>query len=232
MNYNDVRAATLKVYQECNIHSFPLKCFEILQHYGLITHPYSSLGDELREYCMNYSSDALYYKDKICYNDKQPKGRINFSLMHELGHMILKHSENHTPKMEQEANVFASHILAPRMAIHYASCKNLNDVANLFGMTKEAAGYAFDDYKGWYRKTLHAKMSSFDQAMYQHFYNKDADKFVYNRKPCVYCTDTIYNSDKYICYKCEDQDHYRRLTRQTTDSELLVAEHQWLYRGL
>ncbi len=89
MNYDNIRFATLQVYIECGIHSFPINCFDILKHYNLNTHAYSSLSDELRSYCMRYSNDALYYKDKICYNDGQPHGRISFSLMHDLAHVIL-----------------------------------------------------------------------------------------------------------------------------------------------
>lgn len=49
---------------------------------------------------------------------------------------------------EAEANFFASNILAPRMAIHYARCKNEADVARIFEVSCEAAQYAFDDYSG------------------------------------------------------------------------------------
>ncbi len=230
MNYDFIRFATLQVYQECNIQSFPINCFELLKHYGLKAHPYSSLSEELRNYCISFSNDALYYKDKICYNDKQPKGRIYFSLMHELGHVILRHSENHTPKMEQEANIFASNILAPRMAIHYASCKNLNDVANLFGLTKEAAGYAFNDYRRWHRKALYDRLNSFDQAIYQHFYIAEADSFVYRIRQCPYCGCLIYNSASLLCTECRGN-HQLHNSEAWPETELLIAESQWLYGG-
>lgn len=231
MNYDYIRFATLEVYKECNINSFPIHSFEILNHYNIRTHTYSSLSDELRRYCLNYSNDALYYKDKICYNDLQPKGRIYFSLMHELGHVMLKHNQNHTPQMEQQANIFASNILAPRMAIHYAGCKNQNDVATIFSLTNEAASYAFDDYKRWRRRTLHEKMGPFDQAMYQHFFNKESNKFVYSIIQCAYCDELIYNSFAFICEKCNTAKR-KNIIPHGTDSELLIAENQWLYRGL
>jgi hypothetical protein len=59
------------------------------------------------------------------------------------------------------------------MAIHYAKCKNVIDVAKLFGLTNEAAQYAFDDYRRWHRWTVHHKMDNFDKSMYVHFYNKE-----------------------------------------------------------
>jgi hypothetical protein len=124
----------LDVFKKCNIKSFPINCYDILKQYDIEVYPYSSLSDNLREYCIKFSNDALKYRDKVCYNDDLPPGRIRFSLMHELGHIVLNHSNNHTPQMEQEANCFASNILAPRMTIHYAKCKNETDVSKLFGI--------------------------------------------------------------------------------------------------
>jgi Zn-dependent peptidase ImmA (M78 family) len=180
---------------------------------------------------MSYSDDALNYKDKICYNDKQPFGRISFSLMHELGHILLHHNDNHNPKTEQEANIFASNMLAPRMAIHYAECKNQTDVVKLFGLTNEAAQYAFDDYRRWHRITVYQKMNSFDTAIYNHFYNENIKKFIYSIKKCVYCGEDILNSSDYICVKCSSPKHIYQV-KQETDTQLLIAENQWLYGGI
>ncbi len=231
MNYDHIRFCILNVYKECHIASFPINCFDILASYRINTHAYSSLNDELRSYCLSYSNDALFYKDKICYNDNQPAGRIRFSLMHELGHVILRHSENHTPRMEQEANVFASNILAPRMAIHYAACRNFTDVAKIFGLTNEAGRYAFDDYRQWHRKTVLYKMGSFDLEIYQHFYNSEAERFVYNIKQCYNCGQLLYNSVANGCVECSTKQH-RYFYKQDPDPDFLIAESQWLYKGI
>lgn len=231
MDHQFIKFITLNVFHDCKVYSFPINCFEILNYYGLSIHPYSSLDASLREYCFKYSEDALNYRDKICYNDNQPSGRIRFSLMHELGHILLNHTENHTPDMEQEANYFASNILAPRMAIHYAACKNHIEVSRLFELTNEAAQYTFDDYRRWYRRIVFRKMDSFDKALYLHFYNDTQDKFIYHIKPCVYCETLIYNSTEYICNRCSKTTH-NHLTRAEYEPELLLAESQWLYEGL
>lgn len=228
MDYMHINLTILGILKKCNINSFPIDCLSILNNYNIETYPYSSLNDDLREYCMRFSNDALKYRDKICYNDNLPFGRIRFSLMHELGHIILNHSENHTHQMEQEANFFASNILAPRMAIHYANCKNESDVVRLFGLTNEAAQYAFDDYRRWYRWTVYHKMNSFDKELYSHFYNQDANCFVYSIKRCAYCDKLIFNSTDILCKKCKTPSR----TYTTTfhhDQDLLIAESQWLY---
>ena len=231
MDYECIKHATLSIYRDCQICSFPLNCFAILDNYKIKVHAYSSLSDTLRKHCLNYSDDALNYKGKLCYNDKMPDGRIRFSLMHELGHIILKHSGNHTPQMEHEANYFASNILAPRMAIHYAGCRNENDVSKLFSLTHEAAQYAFDDYKRWYRRTVYYKMNAFDKAIYAHFYNDEAKCFIYNIKKCAYCDREIYNSPDILCKKCNTPSR-SYLQYHPLDEDLLIAQNQWLYRGL
>lgn len=229
MDYEYIKFTTLKVFKDCNVKSFPIDCFSILDHYDLKAYSYKSLPVELQEYCMKYSEDALNFKDKICYNDNFPSGRIRFSLMHELGHIILNHGENRTPEMEQEANFFASNILAPRMAMHYAKCKNHNEVAKLFNITNEAAEYAFNDYKRWYRWTIYHKMNTFDKALYSHFYNKEQGKFIYRIEHCIYCHSEIFNSKDYVCKKC----HAPAFNYSNNmNMDFLVAQSQWLYGGL
>ena len=51
---------------------------------------------------MEYSEDAFCYTlvesvfavRVIVYNDKMPEHRIRFSIMHEIGHIVLDHSED------------------------------------------------------------------------------------------------------------------------------------------
>lgn len=226
-----IKQMTLKVFSFCKIKSFPIDCFNIIKEYGLEARSYSSLNGELKNYCLMYSDDAFKYKNLIYYNDLKPFGRIRFSLMHELGHILLEHQGDQTPAQEQEANFFASNILAPRMAIHYARCKNRTDVAKIFNITNEAAQYAYEDYRRWYRWTVYHKMNSFDKAIYAHFYNNEQDKFIYNVKQCIYCGDEIYNSSDYICNKCIADSRFY-LQKTSYDTDLLIAESQWLYGGL
>ncbi len=231
MDHEYIKFTTLKVFEECAVHSFPINCLAVLKHYQISVYPYSSLEDALREYCISYSDDALNYKGKLCYNDRMPEGRRRFTLMHELGHIVLNHGEAPSFEQEKEADFFASHFLAPRMAIHYAGCKNQNDVAKTFHISQEAAQYAFDDYRRWYRRTVSHKMTAFDKALYTHFYNEDAKCFVHNVHPCAYCDAPIYNSDYYVCDKC-NAPHLSYMGCQHYQPELIAAESKWLYGGL
>lgn len=231
MNHEYIKHTTLKIFKDCSIYSFPIDCFDILDHYQISVYPYSSLSDSLREHCLRYSDDALNYKGKLCYNDMMYETRIRFTLMHELGHIVLQHGESPSEEQEKEADFFSSHLLAPRMAIHYAGCKNQNDVAKLFQLSQEAAQYTFDDYRRWYRRTVTHKMTPYDKAMYNYFYNSVQDCFVYSVKRCEDCGTELYNSGHTLCNKCKSSITPLMLY-QSPSEELLIAENHWLYGGL
>ncbi|WP_455719013.1 ImmA/IrrE family metallo-endopeptidase [Anaerosporobacter sp.] len=159
----------------------------------------------------------------IFYNDEKPETRIRFSLMHELGHILLDSED------EFAANVFASNILAPRIAIQYSS-KNYKDVMNLFGLSEEAANIAFNDYKRWrlYIVNHNNKMSVNDQALYQHFYNAKVQKFVYKSNECIFCGRKLYNTFDRECGVCM-LPRYAPQSYSELDRQLIVAENTWLY---
>lgn len=229
MDYTFIHNAVLGVYEKCNIHSFPIDCFEILDIYKLKYHSYSSQTPKKKEKCLFMSNDAFTIKNNIFYNDEMPEGRIRFTLMHELAHKVLKHAEPIMEANEIEANYFASHILAPRMAIHYSQCKNLTHVSKFFKITNEAAQIAFDDYRRWHRWTVYHGMNVNDKALYNHFYNPVAEKFVYNIKQCAYCDDILFNSNTFVCKKCNDTTvnfHPKQ------DDDLLITRSHWLYGGI
>lgn len=205
----------LEVYAECRVDSFPVDCLALLRHYGYKIYTYETLqwkNEQLFEMAVKFSEDAFRYKNLICYNAHKPIGRIRFSLMHELGHHILMHS-GETAENEVSANYFASNILAPRAGIYYAGCKNANDVRNLFQLTYEASDYAFNDFRRWRRHMItHGHMFSVnDTALYQHFYNKELEDFVWSIRKCPRCKKPIYN-DLYSsrCQKCSQHESKRK----------------------
>lgn len=203
---NKILEATIEVFRECKVKSFPIDCFELLKHYGYRIYTYHELkckNTELYEMCVGYSDDAFRdgFTKIVAYNEEKPIGRIRFSLMHELGHHVLNHTGN-SKTNEKDANTFASYILAPRMAIHYAKCKNANDVAHLFNLSHEASENAFDDYRRWHRHVIIYKMSQSDKAMYNQFYDENKKCFIWSIKKCDFCGTKLYNSPENHCKIC------------------------------
>lgn len=240
MDYNRIVMATIEVFRKCKVHSFPIDCGDLLKHYGYRLFSYKELRDrnpELYRLSLGYSEDAFRAGASkiVAYNPDRPHGRIRFSLMHELGHHVLEHAGS-SDQNEKEANAFASHILAPRMAIHYSRCKNANDVARLFDMSFEAADNAFIDYRRWHRNVVIYKMSAVDKAMYTHFYNKEQKCFVWSRQTCCFCGKVIYNSMESHCKICTlppaPKEYKRYDPKSFCDDNDIILRRQhlkWLY---
>lgn len=174
---------------------------EILHYHGYTIVPYSFLEEKrngLAEYCYQYSEDAFRFKNLIYYNDNKPKSRIEFSLMHELGHILLEHQGEYDWQ-EVEANYFASNIIAPRMAIHYSKCTSAEDIHKNFGLSLEASQYAYSDYLAWHDHIQKNgnKISYVDKKIYDYFHSEKYGVFIWNKKRCKSCGKIIIN--KKIC---------------------------------
>lgn len=195
MELSEIKQAVLTLYQECSIHSFPLSCSSILAHYKLKLYTYSQLktkSHDLYELSRQFSQDAFTYGPIICFNDTMPPQRIRFSLMHELGHILL-HSEN-----ERDANLFSSHLLAPRILLSKAACRNPQEVRILFDLSNEAARYAMEDCTA-----AQNHWTDIDRKILEHFYNVEEKIYIYHITECPICGGNIYNSFKNTCLQCK-----------------------------
>lgn len=241
MDRNSIRNKVAEVIIECDIKSFPIDCFQVLQHYGYKVYTYSELQEknkELYEMCISYSEDAFRNGNLklIAYNDKMPVKRIRFSLMHELGHHILVH-KNDLPQNETEANYFASNILAPRIAIYYAKCKYRKDIEEIFNVSSAASYYIAQDFIVWCNEVCCDGKHDYDLDLYEHFYNPIYKGFVYSTKTCQFCGADVYNEKKPYCtggckVTSEEQLNSRRLCHNLTSDDMQALrrfEHNRLY---
>lgn len=198
--YDFILDRILDIYKKSRLISFPIDCFDLLALLGICSKPYTELPIKKRDQCYRISEDAFTLKGVIFYNDLVLEQRMRFTLMHELGHIILGHTDQRFETQEQEANLFASNILAPRIVIHYSGCKNTADVAMKFHLSYAAADVAFDDYRRWRRiYTYHTSMT--DYQMYS-FFNKDG-KFIYHKDNCHLCFKVPVYNDACYCAACQ-----------------------------
>lgn len=186
MTIADIQERILSFYRTFNIRSFPIDSFFVVEQLGFRLKAYSELSGRKTAACRELSPDACFLEDTLYYENRFPKGRVRFTIMHEVGHIVLESAS------EKDADAFASHSLAPRMAIHYSGCKNASDVMRYFGLSEEAADYAFNDYRSWHRTAVY-KMSPIDKKVYEYFYSREAGGFVFSMHPCACCGRPIYN---------------------------------------
>lgn len=172
MNLKLIREKVFQVYKECDIHSFPIDCFSILDHYALKTVTYQDTKEnnpELYKAISSYSNDAFRFRMTVYYNALSNSKRIRFSLMHELGHLLLGHNES-SEDTEYEADLFASNILAPRPIIHFKHFKTAEQLRDYFDISISAANIAIYDYHCWSYRGLSIDEVEFLDFFYPNYY--------------------------------------------------------------
>lgn len=161
--YTKVMMLANKFFIDQGIHTFPLDPFEIIQNnkWGLIT--YSELAEDhgvsIDDIINAFQSEDGYTvydgtNYTIAYNDTiLVPGRIRFTLMHEIGHIYLRHlvefdetiltrsslTERKYKVLENETNSFARNILAPVMIVKDLKIKTVNDLVDYFGLSQSAS---------------------------------------------------------------------------------------------
>ena len=89
-------------------------------------------------------------KEYIFYNDRKNYRRCNMTILHEIGHAVLGHTEetNHDIA-EAEAAFFAKYAIAPPPLVHKIQSKTAVAISEQFDISLEAAMYARDYYLKW-----------------------------------------------------------------------------------
>lgn len=155
--YNGTVSTAYKFTEE-NIIEFPVNLIKLIKKFkwGLLTYEDMSLkqGCTINDICQCLGKDgySIYNGNSytIAYNNTiKPHYRINFTLAHEIGHIILGHhkdfdvtsilKDNFTKEeykiLENEANCFARNILAPAPLVKQFPFWNIFDISNNFNLT-------------------------------------------------------------------------------------------------
>lgn len=152
--YEEIKIIVVDLFEKCNIHCTPISGYEIAVNLGIKVIPYSALTPSKRALAIKICPDGFSAFDngewRICVNDdcRIPYGRINFTLLHELGHIILEHTED-SALADAEADFFAKFAQCPPVLVHELRLRDVGEVMDRFGVTYGAACYALSYYKKW-----------------------------------------------------------------------------------
>ena len=153
--YEEIKHTVIDTFLEYDIKCIPISAFEMAVKMGLTVIPYSALSAEQIDASMQFSEDGYSVETLdnewiIYYNDScRNYGRINQTIMHEIGHYIMGHTTG-TPEEEAEAKFFAKYALAPPPLIHNMLKPITQDaIEEKFCISHEAARYAFAYYNNW-----------------------------------------------------------------------------------
>ena len=153
--YESIKQTVVDTFEQYKITTVPISAFEMAIKMGLRIVPYSALSQEKREAALRISQDGfsielhsgewiIYYNDECCIY-----GRINQTIMHEIGHYALGHCKEGEQE-ETEAKFFAKYALAPPPLVHNMNkpvC--INSLMDTFAISHEAAKYACIYYYNW-----------------------------------------------------------------------------------
>lgn len=152
--YDRIETEVVKLYKKLKITKVPIDPFIIASQLGYIVKKYSSLPRKVqielktceKEGLSHYDPDlgtfVIYYDDSISYT------RVRFTLMHEIGHIILGHREE-SALARKMADYFSAYALAPSPLMGHYGCEDYMDIANRFCVSQECADICFQRFLNW-----------------------------------------------------------------------------------
>ena len=185
--YEEIKAEVIDMYEECDLHNFPLDAFAIAETLHYKVTPYSKLSQEKLKECLSLTEDGCselvlnpetgIYEYHIYYNDLNGMnaGRIQFTVMHEIGHIRLGHLDDDFDKSdtikEAEANFYAAYSIAPPPMVDQYECETPEEVCERFNTSYEMGYNALVRCQKWLR---HSKFyEDYEVHMLGLFENKD-----------------------------------------------------------
>ncbi|WP_454381135.1 ImmA/IrrE family metallo-endopeptidase [Streptococcus sp. Marseille-Q6379] len=137
----------------------------------------------------NHKIEGLTVVDELgtsfSYERDNLKVKQNFTLCHELGHLILKHKGNYFAEsidnqenlLEREANIFSAVVLMPDIVLLskiYYSCKTFHQVQNSLEVSKQALFFRLLDFLREYHSDNDSEIK---QAVETYIEGKNASIF-------------------------------------------------------
>ena len=138
----------LDIFKREGITSLPLNPAELAKKSGIRLVRYSTYLDKTGDTQLLCSDGVLLSNANppiIVYNEKiSSKGRQRWTLIHELCHYWLGHDAS-DKKTEQEVERLTAALISPAVVLHLCGVKSAADVAEICGISSEAAKIRFDE---------------------------------------------------------------------------------------
>lgn len=149
----EIKQIIVDIFVQYGVSCVPVNAFELAAKMNIKIIPYSAITANKQCLLLKKSADGFSIEKNIeewyiFYNDHKDYGRINNTIMHEIGHIVLDHSED-SQLAEKEVKFFAKYALVPPVLVHKLKLDNPEDIANIFEVSFEAACYAYNYYKKW-----------------------------------------------------------------------------------
>ena len=175
MNYRDYqnsRDMAWRILLQENVTELPVKVGDLCRQMGIRVAYYDFPdADDGKSTIIDGQPWILIAKDK-------PVRRQRFTCAHELGHILLGHTGkyklvNREPSrednpIEQEANVFASRLLAPACVLWALNARTPEEISNLCDISHQAAQFRAERMQLLYQRNKFL-ISTIERAVYEQF---------------------------------------------------------------
>lgn len=151
--YEEIKRIVVDLFVRYNVTCVPVNGFEMATKMGIKVTPSSSIHESKRWLLLKKSEDGFCIEREngewfIYYNDQKDQRRINNTIFHEIGHIVLDHIED-SELAEKEVKFFAKYALVPPVLVHRLKLDHPTDIADIFEVSFEAARYAYYYYQKW-----------------------------------------------------------------------------------
>ena len=154
--YEKIKQLVADTIIDADIRDYPFNVFEVAKSLEIEIKSYQSQSDKKCNECFKQSDDGFtvlaeystHSKWIIYYNENMSEQRIRFTVMHEIGHIVLNHSES-SDVTEKEANFFAKYILTPPCILHVLCLKDCVEIMERFNVSMQVATNALNYYHNW-----------------------------------------------------------------------------------
>lgn len=152
--YRNIEELAVNLYLELNIRDTAFDVFNVANKIGYQLIPLSMATETRRGYLRANGFDAINYFDArtnsyvIIYEDRVSLQRQRFSIMHEIGHILLGHKQE-SDLARIQANYFAAYALAPSPLIHLYDIEDYIELAEIFNISRECAMLCASRYNNW-----------------------------------------------------------------------------------
>lgn len=159
-DYERIKGAVADLFASYSVTTIPIDMFGLARKMGIVVLPYSSSAAILSLLGEGDAPDdgfkttvelgGWFSFPVIFYNDEMPKQRIRFTILHEIGHIVLGHRQS-SDLAEAEANFFAKYAIAPPVLVRVIRPVDYIDIACAFDISRECAFNSMLYYVKWLR---------------------------------------------------------------------------------
>ena len=151
--YEEIKRTVVELFVKYDVNCVPVNGFEIATKMGIKIHAFSAFPASTRKLLLMKSEDGFVVEKRenewfIYYNDDKGYGRINNTLLHEIGHIILDHTED-SELADKEVKFFAKYALVPPVLVHKMKLSTAEEIEERFNVSAQAARYALSYYHKW-----------------------------------------------------------------------------------